>query len=316
MIETRRVTFAAASGQLDRAAHLRDSMEELLRRGDAALLPLWQEKVLIHLADGDCGGGPRLGWVAPAEHLADAVEPPVFLGFSGETPCFAADVSGLDDEGARSRFGPVLGGGAKFIDLRSICGELCPAGASIAATAKGLLGWHRTHRYCSRCGAPSGMENGGWRRRCPSCQGLHFPRTDPVVIMLILRGDDVLIGRQSTFPPGTYSLLAGFMEPGETMEDAVRREVLEETAIRVGSVGYLGCQPWPFPSNLMLGCIGIAETSEITRDPTELEDALWVRREAMELILRGEHPEIRPPRKDAIARAILTDWINGAVPAL
>jgi NAD+ diphosphatase len=134
--------------------------------------------------------------------------------------------------------------------------------------------------------------------------------------MLILRGDEVLIGRQSTFPPGTYSLLAGFMEPGETMEDAVRREVLEETAIRVGRVGYLGCQPWPFPSNLMLGCIGMAESAEITRDPTELEDALWVRREAMAQILRGEHPEIRPPRKDAIARAILTDWINGAIPPL
>ncbi len=134
--------------------------------------------------------------------------------------------------------------------------------------------------------------------------------------MLILRGDDVLIGRQTQFPPGTYSLLAGFMEPGETIEDAVRREVLEETQIRVGRVGYLGCQPWPFPANLMLGCIGEAETSEITRDPTELEDARWVTRSAMQQILRGEHPEIRPPRRDAIARAILTDWINGAVPAI
>ncbi len=315
MIETRRVTFAAGSGQLDRAAHLRDGMEELLLRGDAALLPLWQERVLIDLG-GEAGAGPKLGWVPPADHLDEAVEAPVFLGFSGETPCFAADVSGLDEEAARTRFGPIPGGAAKFIDLRSICGELCPAGASIAATAKGVLGWHRTHRYCSRCGAPSVMENGGWRRRCPSCRGMHFPRTDPVVIMLILRGDDVLIGRQSTFPPGTYSLLAGFMEPGETMEDAVRREVLEETAIRVGRVGYLGCQPWPFPSNLMIGCIGEAETSDITRDPTELEDALWVQRDAMARILSGEHPEIRPPRKDAIARAILTDWINGAIPAL
>ena len=313
MIETRRVTFAAGSGRLDRAAHLRDSTDELLRRHGAALLPLWQEKVLIDLAG--AGVGPRLGWVPPSEHLAEAAEPPVFLGFSGETPCFAADVSGLDDHAARDRFGRVLGGGAKFIDLRSICGELCPAGASIAATAKGLLGWHRMHRFCSRCGAASGMENGGWRRRCPSCGGLHFPRTDPVVIMLILLGDKVLIGRQSTFPPGIYSLLAGFVEPGETIEDAVRREVLEETAVRVGRVGYIGCQPWPFPASLMFGCIGMAETAEITRDPAELEDARWVDMAAMRQILGDEHAEIRPPRPDAIARAILTDWVNGAVPA-
>ena len=134
--------------------------------------------------------------------------------------------------------------------------------------------------------------------------------------MLILRGDQVLIGRQSGFPPGIYSLLAGFVEPGETIEDAVRREVLEETQVRVGRVGYLGCQPWPFPANLMMGCIGEAETSEITRDPHELEDARWVSREDMEAIIRGEHPEIKAPRPDAIARAILTDWVNGAIPAL
>jgi NAD+ diphosphatase len=312
MNETRRVTFAADCGRLDRAAHLRDSAADLLGRADAALLPFWQEKVLIDLA----GEGPRLGWVRPARHLAETAEAPTFLGFSDGAPCFAADVSALDEETARTRFGQVLGGGEKFIDLRSICGELTPAGAAVAATAKALLGWHRTHRFCSRCGAASGVENGGWRRRCPSCQGLHFPRTDPVVIMLILRGEAVLIGRQSTFPPGIYSLLAGFVEPGETIEDAVRREVMEETRIRVGGVGYIGCQPWPFPASLMLGCIGEAETSEITRDPVELEDARWVELGEMRTILRGEHPEIRPPRPDAIARAILTDWVNGAIPAL
>ena len=134
--------------------------------------------------------------------------------------------------------------------------------------------------------------------------------------MLILRGDEVLIGRQSTFPPGIYSLLAGFMEPGETIEDAVRRETLEETTVRVGRVGYLGCQPWPFPASLMLGCVGEAETTEITRDPTELEDARWVDMATMRTILAGEHPEIRSPRKDAIARAILTDWVSGRVQAL
>ena len=309
MNETRRVTFAAGNGLLDRSAHLRDVSDDLLRDACAALLPLWHEKVLIDLAD----GGPRLGWVRPLpELLADAADRPVFLGRTGEGPRFAADLSALDDEEVKARFDD----GAKFIDLRSIAGELDPDSATIAATAKGVLGWHRTHRFCSRCGAPSGTENGGWRRRCPSCAGLHFPRTDPVVIMLILHGDNVLLGRQSTFPPGIYSLLAGFMEPGETIEDAVRRETHEETSVRVGRVSYLGCQPWPFPSNLMLGCIGEAETTVISIDPAELEDAQWVSRAEMQAILGGGHARINAPRRDAIARAILTDWVRGDVPPL
>jgi NAD+ diphosphatase len=309
MHETRRVTFAAGNGLLDRSAHLRDGSDTLLADGRAALLPLWQEKVLIELS----GEGPRLGWLRPEpDHLAAAADPPVFLGLTGEAPRFAADLSALDEEAAKARFGE----GAKFIDLRSIAGELDPDSATVAATAKGVLGWHRTHRFCSRCGVPSAIENGGWRRRCPSCGGLHFPRTDPVVIMLILHGEDVLLGRQSTFPPGIYSLLAGFMEPGETIEDAVRRETHEETSVRVGRVAYLGCQPWPFPSNLMLGCIGEAETTGITIDPAELEDAQWVSRAEMQEILDGGHARIAAPRRDAIARAILTDWVRGEVPPL
>ncbi len=307
MIETRRVTFAAGSGRLDRAAHLRDGAAELLAGKTASLLPFWQEKVLIDLSD----GAPRLGWMPPVAHLAVAVEPAVLLGCLADRPRFAADVSSLDEEAAHGRFGAQR----KFIDLRSVCGELSPEEAAMTATAKALLGWHRTHRFCSRCGAASEIENGGWRRRCPSCRGLHFPRTDPVVIMLILKGDEVLIGRQSTFPPGIYSLLAGFVEPGETIEDAVRRETLEETAVRVGRVGYLGCQPWPFPANLMIGCVCEAETRAITRDPAELEDARWVDLGTMRTILADEHPEIRSPRRDAIARAILTDWVNGRIPA-
>ncbi|HET7410654.1 MAG TPA: NAD(+) diphosphatase, partial [Paracoccaceae bacterium] len=304
--EMRRVTFAAGNGQLDRAAHLRDESEDLLHHPRATLLPLWQERMLFDLRATE----PRLGWVPPLpEYLADAADRPVFLGMTGDTPCFAADVSPLDEEAAKDRFG----GAAKFIDLRSIAGELDPDSAAIAATAKGVLGWHRTHRFCSRCGAASRVENGGWRRRCPSCAGLHFPRTDPVVIMLVLHGDSVLVGRQSGFPPGVVSLLAGFMEPGETIEDAVRRETREETTVEVGRVGYLGCQPWPFPSNLMLGCIGEAVTTDITIDPAELEDAQWVSRAEMQVILEGRHPHINPPRKDAIARAILTDWVNGGV---
>ena len=306
MIETPRVTFTAGSGHLDRAAHLRDVCEDLLRHRRAALLPLWNGKILIDLEESE----PRLGWVPPlADYLVEATEPPVFLGLSGETPCFAADFTALDEDQVQARFCD----GAKFIDLRSIAGELGPASASIAATAKGVMGWHETHPFCARCGAPTLPENGGWRRKCDSCAALHFPRTDPVVIMLILRDDEVLLGRQSQFPPGTYSLLAGFMEPGETMEDAVRREIKEETSVEVGRVGYLGCQPWPFPSNLMLGCVGEAESINIKIDPNELEDAQWVSRAKMQVILDGKHPRIMPPRKDAIARAILMDWVSGEI---
>lgn len=306
MIETPRVTFTAGSGHLDRAAHLRQMAVDLLRHRRAALLPLWQGKILIDLEE----DVPRLGWVPPlAGYVEEATEDPIFLGLSGETPCFAADFSAMDEDQAKERFCE----GAKFIDLRSVAGELGPASASIAATAKGVLGWHETHPFCARCGAASLPDDGGWRRRCPACDSLHFPRTDPVVIMLILRDDQVLLGRQSVWPPGLYSLLAGFMEPGETFEDAVRRETKEETSVEVGRISYLGCQPWPFPSNLMIGCVGEAETTTIKIDPEELEDAQWVSRAKMQVILDGKHPRILPPRKDAIARAILTDWVNGDI---
>ena len=146
---------------------------------------------------------------------------------------------------------------------------------------------------------------------CPECGTEHFPRTDPVVIMLILHDDEVLLGRHEEWPQGLYSLLAGFMEPGETVEDAVRREVKEETGVTIGEVGYVGSQPWPYPGNLMLGCVCEAEEKDLTIDYDELEDAQWVSRAKMEVILQGKHPRLTPPSKDAIARAILEDWVNG-----
>ncbi|MEM0988183.1 MAG: NAD(+) diphosphatase [Pseudomonadota bacterium] len=304
MPEMPHVTFAAGSGHLDRAAHLRDVADDFLRHRRAALLPLFHGKILIDLEE----PAPRLGWVPPLpEYLEEATEAPVFLGLSDGTPCFAADFTAMETDVAERLFCD----GAKFIDLRSIAGELRAASASIAAVAKGLLNWHETHPFCARCGGRTTPDHGGWRRRCEDCGAVHFPRTDPVVIMLVVHEDSVLLGRQAQFPPGIYSLLAGFMEPGETVEDAVRRETKEETAVQVGRVGYLGCQPWPFPSNLMLGCWAEAETTDIRVDPEELEDAQWITRAKMQVILEGKHPRIKAPRKDAIARAILTDWVQG-----
>lgn len=299
------LTFATGAGALDRATHLRPEADALIARPEARLLPQWREKALIELS----GPRPAPGWVVPDPALvAEAAEPSVFLGRYQGTPCFTADFPGLDEAAPAGRFGA----GAKFIDLRSIAGELAPEEAAILATAKGVIGWHLIHPFCARCGAPSAPEDAGWRRRCTACGGLHFPRTDPVVIMLVTRGEQVLLGRQHVWPPGLYSLLAGFMEPGETIEDAVRRETMEETAVRVGRVRFLASQPWPFPASLMLGCWAEALSEEITIDP-EIEDALWLSRAEVAEMLAGSHARFASPRRDAIARWILTAWVAGEI---
>ena len=149
----------------------------------------------------------------------------------------------------------------------------------------------------------------GWQRNCPACGTSHFPRTDPVVIMLITHGNSVLMGRSPGWPEGMYSLLAGFDEPGETLEAAVRREVLEEAGVRIGQVGYLTSQPWPFPASLMFGCQGQATSEDITIDPTEIEDALWVSREEMMEVFEGNHPKMLPARKGAVAHFLLENWL-------
>jgi len=149
----------------------------------------------------------------------------------------------------------------------------------------------------------------GWQRNCPACGAHHFPRTDPVVIMLVTRGNSVLIGRSPGWPDGMYSLLAGFVEPGETLEAAVRREVFEETGVRVGPVRYLASQPWPFPASLMFGCQGEALEGAITIDPAEIEDALWLTREEMVTVMAAAHPRIRAPRRGAIAHFLAEAWL-------
>ncbi|MCL4122592.1 UNVERIFIED_CONTAM: hypothetical protein GTU68_040132 [Idotea baltica] len=170
--------------------------------------------------------------------------------------------------------------------------------AELAATAKAIIGWHDSHRFCAKCGAPSEVTDAGWQRVCPTCKAHHFPRTDPVVIMLITHGNSVLMGRSPGWPEGMYSLLAGFVEPGETLEAAVRREVFEEAGIEVGEVSYLASQPWPFPASLMFGCAGVALGRDIRYDPVEIEDAIWVTRDDMMTAFAGEHPvETGPPRR-------------------
>jgi NAD+ diphosphatase len=198
-------------------------------------------------------------------------------------------------------------------DLRSIAmrGFVAPQEQGLLAMAKSLLDWHRRHRFCAQCGAPTAPTQAGFRRDCAACHAQHFPRTDPVVIMLVTDGERCLLGRQSRFLPGMYSCLAGFVEPGETVEDAVRRETFEEAGVRVGAVSYWMSQPWPFPSSLMIGCVGEALTSEIVIDRDELEDARWFSRDETGLMLEGRHPEnLFAANPIAIAHHLIRKWAD------
>ena len=197
-------------------------------------------------------------------------------------------------------------------DLRSIAVRgLVPAEElGILAMAKSMLDWHNRHRFCANCGAPTEAAQAGFRRDCAACGAQHFPRTDPVVIMLITRGDKCLMGRQSRFADKMYSCLAGFLEPGETIEDAVRRETFEEAGIRVGEIRYLASQPWPFPSNIMIGCVGEAITEEIDFDRDELEDARWFTKDDVRRMLEGTHDDFAAPSPIAIANRLLREWVK------
>ena len=186
-------------------------------------------------------------------------------------------------------------------------GGLPPEMLSILAQARSILHWHEKHGFCANCGAKSLMMDAGYKRHCPACQTEHFPRTDPVVIMAVRHHDQILLGRQASWAQGMFSTLAGFMEPGETIEQAVAREVLEEAGIKVGAVSYVTSQPWPFPSSLMIGMIAEATTTEIKLDPAELEEARWFTRAELELMLAGNHPEgLYASRPQAIAHAVVT----------
>lgn len=306
----------------DRQAELRSSAETLgSLRADSAtrVLPMWRGRPLV-AGDATLTGG----WL-PATHpvLADAGPEWIFLGRHEGHARFAADTSswvpeGLD-EGAMAGFldpteyvHPALPAEFRYADLRSAMTRLSPVDAAMASTVRGLLNWHRSHRFCSACGHPSDMAQAGWQRVCPSCRAPHFPRTDPVVIMLVQHEDRVLLGRSPGWPVGMYSALAGFVEPGESLESAVRREVREETGIHVGAVRYVASQPWAFPNSLMLGFVAEARSIEITLDH-ELDDALWLTRDDLGAVLAGAHPTIRRPRPGAIAHALVTRWHAGEI---
>lgn len=310
------VTFGGSA--LERAAERRGderAQETMWADPSARVLLVWRGKLPVLGETGE-----RLIWLATDDPLVAQASERIFLGLDDGAPRFATTLSGWEPEGfdaeaAKAFFDPNvyphpgLPEGNRFAELRGVMTALSPRDAELAVTAKALFNWHATHRFCARCGAESAMAMAGWQRGCPDCGGQHFPRTDPVVIMLITHGNAVLVGRSQGWPEGMYSLLAGFVEPGETLEAAVRREVAEETGVRVGAVDYLASQPWPFPNSLMFGCRGEALTTDITIDPAEIEDARWVEREEMVRVFAGEHPELRRPRNGAIAHFLMLNWL-------
>lgn len=305
-----RPALGYVDSRLDRAAHHRNDGARLRQHPGARLYAFGGELVALRPATAEGLHDPLLTFAEAAPWCgADAI----FLGqaLSGAdagAPRFALSF----DPGRREE---VEARGFVVTDLRSIAAGALVAGDHLGplATGKALLGWHARHRFCSNCGAPSRVVDGGWRRDCPSCGTQHFPRTDPVAIMLVARGDQCLLGRQSHFAPGMWSCLAGFVEPGETVEDAVRRETLEEAGIRVGRVSYHSCQPWPYPMQLMLGCMAEATSDAITMDAKELEAVRWFSREETAALLTHTHPEgLFAPAPAAIAHHLIRAYVEGA----
>jgi NAD+ diphosphatase len=214
----------------------------------------------------------------------------------GGRAVFALDVTGAAPPDAVRR------------DLRSLAaeGRLAAADLGLLAAARSLLQWHARHRFCANCGSPSEPMDGGWRRVCPACSASHFPRTDPVAIVAVKHEGRLLLARQPHFPPGMYSALAGFVEPGETIEAAAAREIYEEAGVRLTSVRYRSSQPWPFPSSLMIGLLADAEDERLAIDREELEDARWFSRQECEAMLAGAHRDgLKAPQPVAIAHHLI-----------
>lgn len=279
--------------RIDRADNLRLDEERIAALiGDAAARLL-----RLELLDPVLGEDGRLAWssIAEAAEGADLL----FLGLEGEAGLFAPLV----------RMEP---GTTRAWSVFQLIDRMEGEDAALWATARSLIEWHNRHGHCSVCGTATRIYRAGWARRCPACSAEHFPRVDPVVIMLAEYGDRVLVGRGLHYPPRRYSALAGFVEPGESIEEAVAREIFEEAGVRVRSVRYVASQPWPFPSSLMMACIAEAESDALVLDTTELADAMWVDRNAVEAALAGgEDAPFQAPPHFAIANTLLTRWLDG-----
>ncbi|HEY1856134.1 NAD(+) diphosphatase [Acidocella sp.] len=292
---------AYTGGTLDRAAHRRSDeawVQSALRDPSSRFVLFWRGHALIAAGD-----APKAALVSRPE--LDA--PWVFLGLQDQNPVFAADLSALDDPHI------LYGTSFAFTDMRSLTALLPTDDATILATARAMLHWRAQTKFCAHCGAPTVPVRGGYVLKCTAQGTEHFPRSDPAVIMLVTKGKRVLLGQSHKFPieRNMYSTLAGFVEPGESLEDSVRREVFEEVGVRVGAVSYHSSQPWPFPASLMLGYHAEALTEEIVLETDEMRDARWYTREELE-----NHRDLgfNLPRHDSIARRLIEDWMAQTAP--
>jgi NAD+ diphosphatase len=294
-----------AGNPLDRASYQRSQVDWVAQKiadPDSLAMVLWNGKPMVETKS---GGGAQIAYVraAMAEELSDGGERLLFMGLWKETAVFALDMEGQTDPAD----GPLQGLG-RFEDLRAIALDLPGADAAMAATAKAMFEWRRRHRYCANCGQPSQPVDGGWKRTCAACKSEHFPRTDPVVIMLATRGERCLLGRQAVWPKGMFSALAGFLEPGESIEEACAREIWEEAGLKTERVRYHSTQPWPYPSSLMIGLIAEVEDGEATPDQTELEEVRWFTREEARALIGVNLPGARAPGSLAIAHQLIKAW--------
>ena len=301
-----------AGNPLNRASEKRtDSnwIESKRRDPSSLVLPMWRLEPFL-LGPEKSDPPIELGLIRSeiADSLASAEAIWIFLGLDGDRAVFALDVS---EAGEPAKTGPLAGLGY-FRDARMAASMVSIKDAALIAQAKAMIDWHQRHGFCPRCGAPTKMMDAGYRRVCSKCNAEHFPRVDPVVIMLAIEGDACLVGRGKQFPSGMFSALAGFVEPGETIEEAVRRELMEEASVKVGEVSYYATQPWPFPSSLMIGCFAKAESRDVKADENELAEVRWVERSVARQLIEGKQVDgLRVPPPIAIAHHLIRTWALG-----
>ena len=304
---------------LKRKAHLRNS-KQLINIKNSFHFLIWRGKLLFSFIDGK----PLPYLIEKRTKFMNELSNHIFLGEFENRNIFLWDISdskevlgnkeqiGSFSDGEKN-YHPDLPKGTYFCDLRNLLPLLNTNHANLCATAKGLYEWHKRVNFCQSCGGKLSSEKAGWEKACQKCNFKQFPRIDPVVIMLITKGNDLLLGRSHGWPEKMYSCLAGFIEPGETIEAAAEREAMEESGIKIKNVKYITSQPWPFPASLMMGCTGEAQNRTIHIDKDELDDVIWVSKEAVFRALNGLDKSIFMARRGAIARYLIEKWVAGLI---
>ena len=308
------ITNTFAGNPLNRDSERRGDeafIAEKLADAESLAVALWNGKPLVEDVLNDEGQptGVQIAYLRAdmAQDLAGGSEKLLYLGLWKDIAVFAVDIEGAADPAE----GPLQGLG-KFEELRAAAATLPPADAGILATAKSMFEWRRRHRWCSACGQKTEVSDAGWKRVCPACEAEHFPRTDPVAIMLAVHEGKCLLGRQAAWPAGMFSALAGFVEPGETIEEACARELQEEAGLKATAVRYHSSQPWPWPGSLMMGLIAEVDSADAAPDQTELEEVRWFSKEEAAQLIKGELEGAFCPPSLAIAHQLIKAWSEEA----